>query len=244
MRKRFEYVYFQKSKVIGWALNKIKPGVKPTVMPFEEQWDFRKKILDVGCGAGTFICQLRKIGFEHVSGIDPFISFDTVYPNGISVEKKRITDLDEQYDIVYSHDVFEHVDDPAESLTAMRKCLKPGGVCIMVFPGVNAMYKRYKKDSYVIQAPQHYFLHSYRSLEIVAAKAGLKVASMKCEGNYLWYLKSELLVQETAFGETDSSDELEANFAQKELTKLKRIAQEDTQTNTGDGYSVLLVPTR
>ncbi len=35
---------------------------------------FRDRILDVGCGNGSLLAQLLKIGFTNLTGVDPFIN--------------------------------------------------------------------------------------------------------------------------------------------------------------------------
>jgi len=46
------------------------------------------KILDIGCGAGNLLLELRELGFIHLVGIDPYIEKDIEYKNGVKILKR------------------------------------------------------------------------------------------------------------------------------------------------------------
>jgi ubiquinone/menaquinone biosynthesis C-methylase UbiE len=48
--------------------------------------------------------------------------------------QKEIPYPDEFFDIVLSHDVLEHVEDPRISIAEIRRVLRPGGLSVNVFP--------------------------------------------------------------------------------------------------------------
>jgi SAM-dependent methyltransferase len=72
----------------------------------------RSLILDLGCGAGHFLLELRKQGFQKLVGADPFISSTIRYPNGVTVYKRLLEELHGAFDLIMLHHSFEHMPQP------------------------------------------------------------------------------------------------------------------------------------
>jgi 2-polyprenyl-3-methyl-5-hydroxy-6-metoxy-1,4-benzoquinol methylase len=95
--------------------------------------DLGHKILDVGCGHGVLVHEMRKRGYDAV-GSDP------APPDDPYLFRMRGTDLDSlgggRFDTVVSLETFEHVV-PAQlpaTLAAIGRVLKPGGKLIFTVP--------------------------------------------------------------------------------------------------------------
>ena len=99
------------------------------------------KILDLGCGNGSFTQYLSQQGFEAV-GIDPSES-------GIALAQKNFPDakfiqgdiynlpfdrLDHEFDYIISIDVIEHLYLPRIMPQVAKRCLKPNGKLIITTP--------------------------------------------------------------------------------------------------------------
>ena len=110
-RHRAKYS-FTGSDIIGAIIS--------TIAPYPGFYEYFKKskvnvnscILDVGCGYGKLLLWMRNEGFKNLLGIDPYIVESIHYPNGLSVLKKRIEDLDQKFDLIMFHHSFEHMMDP------------------------------------------------------------------------------------------------------------------------------------
>jgi hypothetical protein len=46
------------------------------------------RILDVGCGGGALLDRLARVGFNNLSGADPFIAADSETPRGVPLMKR------------------------------------------------------------------------------------------------------------------------------------------------------------
>jgi len=136
------------------------------------------KILDVGCGAAHLLHSMKEAGFKNVLGIDPFNKDEINYDNGLNIKKKSIHDLavkDKQgdWDLIMFNHSFEHVFDQQEVLEKTYQLLKPGGTCMIRIPTVTSWaWRSYGIDWVQLDAPRHFFLHSIKSMQLLAEQTG------------------------------------------------------------------------
>lgn len=191
----------------GGLLGKVLSGMQPLPLDFTIVGGYASdasKILDVGCGAGSYVRDLISVGFVNSHGIDPFIRQDIIYPNGATIKKLYIDDVEETYDIILSHHSLEHVPDPLGTLKAIRNKLAPrDGICILTVPVAEDLYRRYRENCYLIQAPQHFFLFSIDSVLMLIEQAGLSTERImrEAETNLEWFKTSELWSQNVSSNE-------------------------------------------
>lgn len=158
----------------------------------------QSRILDVGCGNGhKVLYPMAEAGFKNVAGCDPFIPHDLHYPNGLTIRKGGIAQMDGRWDIIMYHHAFEHVPDPLENLRQVYRLLEAGGVCILRLPTVSSYaWRKYREYWYQADAPRHFFLHSVRSMEILASQAGFRVAEVRFDATYKQFAESERYVRD------------------------------------------------
>lgn len=198
------------------------------------------KILDVGCGFGWYINDLSDIGFTDVSGIDPFIDKDLIYPNGVTVKKLYIEQVKGLYDIVISHHSLEHVPNPLQTLVSIRKRLNAGGICLLTVPVAEELYRQYKQNCYLIQAPQHFFLFSINAVIQLATAAGFQIEIVHRDSinTACWYKYSEIWKRGIANNEIEKS--VDSYFSREELHRLKNLELELRGEKKGDNVTFIL----
>src|SRR5581483_2908075 len=105
-------------------------------VPLENQ-----RILDVGCGIGTYVHRFRDFSDE-VYGVD--IDEEKVrqasarLPNIYHAAAAQLPFDDETFDVILLHEVIEHVASDAATIREAVRCLRPGGDLIIFAP--NRMY--------------------------------------------------------------------------------------------------------
>jgi SAM-dependent methyltransferase len=97
-----------------------------------------KVVIDFGCGAGAEAIEIAQHGARQVIGLD--VRESVLYrarrhaiEAGVGARCVFASETEEKADVLLSTDAFEHFDDPARVLRAMRDLLKPAGVAMIEF---------------------------------------------------------------------------------------------------------------
>lgn len=100
-----------------------------------------KRILDVGCGLGTYVERLRQFS-DQVYGIDIEVERVTEggrrLPNLLAAAAEELPFVDGCFDVVLLHEVLEHVQDDRRSIQEAYRLLTPGGRMVIFAP--NRLY--------------------------------------------------------------------------------------------------------
>jgi len=93
------------------------------------------KLLDLGCGAGSFLTEAQKAGYD-VSGqeISPFFIDYCRNVQNLTIYTGPIENLefkDACFDFITAFDLIEHHPDPASLLKEMRRLVKEGGMVVV-----------------------------------------------------------------------------------------------------------------
>ena len=237
-RIRNRYAIFNSGGLLGRVLNTISP-LPSDFCIIRDYATVCARILDVGCGIGSHINDLREIGFLNVSGIDPFIENDIAYPNGVIIRKMFVEQVTGWYDIILSHHSFEHVPNPVETLTAIRGRLNSDGVLLLTVPTAEDLYRRYRENCYLIQAPQHFFLYSIRSMFLVAQRSGLRIEKVIRDASNVvdWCKFSELWKKGIA--QNEMNEGIDRYFSSEELNGFARVEAELKRQHMGDNVTFI-----
>lgn len=237
---RNKYLILGKARILGFLINKFAPlPVDYSIIKYYAKID--SKILDVGCGKGAYLNDLAEVGFSNVSGIDPYIDNEVYYPNGVKVRKLFLEDLSEKFDVILSHHSFEHVPNPMQTLESIRECLNSRGVCLLTMPVAEELYRLYKENCYLIQAPQHYFLFSIKSFIMLAQKCGFIVERVirDAASTRDWHLYSELWSKDIVSSEVILAD-VNRYLEGDKLNELKCIESKLNNLGLGDNVTFVL----
>ena len=114
----------------GTALTKVEDYVSPP-----------GRLLDFGCGWGFFLQVARSRGWKPY-GIEPLpgTALHARARFGMDVVADVLRDdtyADDYFDVVTAFQVFEHLPDPNEVLSILRRCIRPGGVILIEVPNID-----------------------------------------------------------------------------------------------------------
>ncbi|MFO0868539.1 MAG: class I SAM-dependent methyltransferase [Pirellulales bacterium] len=139
------------------------------------------RVLDVGCGAGTFLARLKARHAVRAEGIDfkdlselPSLR-EVEFHRGLFYEQAC---PEQAYDLITMWHFLEHDYDPLRSLATARRLLKPEGRLVIEVPRLDSVtFRLYGNRWPGLQAPQHTVLYSREMLLKFVQKAGLEVVT-------------------------------------------------------------------
>lgn len=159
----------------------------------------RGRLLDVGCGFGFFLSQMRSLGFE-VQGVDisePALRYARERMDLI-VYNRPLTDFPEaSFDVLTAFYVIEHVPNPKEWIQQFFRLLKPGGLLVLRWPHTApiTLLTRPFYDFKLHDCPSHLSDFSVSTIRKLLLRNGF-VSVQTCIGGYTAPKKAKKL---TAF---------------------------------------------
>ncbi|HEX3099360.1 MAG TPA: class I SAM-dependent methyltransferase [Patescibacteria group bacterium] len=167
-----------------------------------------KKILDAGCGVGRFIYHVSKTQPENEFwGVD--ISAENIaeaqknFP-GIIFQQMSVESLDFpdfEFDVVYSRDVLEHVDNPIQAMAEMARVLAPYGKLIIKIPAEKSEHWLLKIRPSYFEEIHHLRIFSGTGLEDLVTQFGFRLLKKEPQGFldhfFLYFLFKSTTASET-----------------------------------------------
>jgi SAM-dependent methyltransferase len=194
-------------------------------------------VLDIGCGNGAVLSAMRRAGYSRLVGIDPYIPGDVHDGPGFRIMRMEASQLDGEFDFVMMHHAFEHVPDPAAMLRQIHRLLKPGKLALLQIPVADSYaWRTYGPDWVQLDAPRHLFLHTRRSIEILAAAAGLEVEDVIHASTGMQFWGSEQYARDIPHNDPRSVATGASNpvFSKAELRRFEAKAKELNRRGEGD----------
>lgn len=156
-----------------------------------------KKLLEIGCGKGTFLAKAAEGGFD-VYGVElnkVLISKLKQITQNIYTNDLLDLDLpDASFDVIYFRDVAEHIPNINPFLSKISALLKPGGTVFIDTHNIESIANRLTKQYHtVVFAFEHPIHWSPKSLTLAAERAGLRLKHLHLDHKYqrlgeiLWY---------------------------------------------------------
>lgn len=129
------------------------------------------RILDIGCGRGLMLKDLKDRGWE-VTGVE-FSEVSSEYAREvlgldvrIGADLKKCAFPDNHFDVISLWHVYEHVVDPSETLEEIKRILSPGGRLILEVPLFSSWQAKIERAKWLyLEAPRHLHHYSKKSLE-------------------------------------------------------------------------------
>ena len=154
-------------------------------------------ILDIGAGIGLFLSKFKEEGWD-VEGVEhskdasnyALKQFGIKIQSGDFLEKK----FTNKFDVITMNNVLEHLYEPLETLTKVKKTLKDDGFLIIAVPNLNSLgFKIFGKNWYSLQPPIHLYHFTPITINEMLKKAGfveINITYPNWEHNYFSLFES------------------------------------------------------
>ena len=205
-----------------------------------EPYRKNNKLIDVGCGIGYFLEAAKERGWEVYGTEFTEKAIQICSQKGIKM-KKGILDpknyMPEEFDIITSFEVIEHINNPIHELNSFHKLLRKGGLVYVTTPNFNSLLRYRLKSSYNnICYPEHLSYYTPKTLKKVFTSLGFMTIKIESTGISISRLKkSKGLVSEKAISPNSDDEKIRNQIENKKyLQHLKKIMN-SILTITGKG---------
>ena len=152
------------------------------------------KILDVGCGGGSYLYRLKQWGWE-TYGVEPSEtgakqakSLGLAVHHG-SLEKARFPDS--FFDAVRLSNVLEHLSDPKATLQQVSRILKPEGLVYITVPNTRSfVFWLFQDNWYALDSPRHVICYCPRTLQFLCDATGFEIADISFKAGPFNFVRS------------------------------------------------------
>jgi 2-polyprenyl-3-methyl-5-hydroxy-6-metoxy-1,4-benzoquinol methylase len=156
LRRYYDHNYWQSGRLKKSAALKIfyKWRMSGIVSYIRQNTKSGSKILDWGCGDGSFVKLLRAHGYE-CFGLDAYAAEpDASYIINATIDKPGFPE--NFFDIITCFHVLEHLKNPKRSIANAFKFLKAGGLMIVEVPNFDSLGSRIFRNRWQpLQIPTH-----------------------------------------------------------------------------------------
>lgn len=206
----------------------------------------RDSVLDVGGGGGGHVRVLRAIGFNEALAIDPFIEADVTLDGQLLAKKASIFDVTATYNLITFHHSLEHMDQQLAVLKKARSLLSKDGKILIRIPTVSSeAFDTYGANWSDLDAPRHFYLHSHKSISLLAESAGLQILDLWCDSASFQFWASEQYAADIPLIDPRSySQNPEASpFNASQIAELEVKSRKLNNNLRGDSICVVLSAT-
>jgi 2-polyprenyl-3-methyl-5-hydroxy-6-metoxy-1,4-benzoquinol methylase len=175
--------YGDKSKRFRRVIEALLPTFKVQRAKTIMHYKTTGRVLDVGCGRGVFLAEMRKRGWEVVGtelseGACGFAR-EELGLNVVACSDLRKCGFEtESFDVVTLSHVLEHLPNPLETLLEAARILEEDGLLFLAVPNVDSFQARISGPKWALwDVPRHYYHFSPETLRRMLDLAGFSVIS-------------------------------------------------------------------
>lgn len=233
---RFNYVLTGKG-LLGFIVQQLANAPDMLQWIKNASLTVKSKILDVGCGAGSLLLELHQLGFEHLQGVDPFLSNDIFYDNGVKIFKTELSEIKGTFDIIMFHHSLEHIATPKSYLNTAYRLLEPNGTVLIRVPIAGTFaWQHYGVNWVQLDAPRHLFAPTVKGMQHLAEQCGFEIFKIEFDSTALQFWGSEQYVRDIPLYDSRSYciNPAQSLFSKRDIAAFEARAKALNREQQGD----------
>jgi SAM-dependent methyltransferase len=161
-------------------------------------WHGQGRLLDFGCGSGTFIHRMRRLGWQ-VTGVDASASAvqrvrSELGLHALAGSLPHAGLRHDSFDVITMWQSLEHVHQPLTVLREARRLLAPGGKLIVSVPNIDSLpFRWFGQAWYGLDLPRHLTHFTPPTLRLMLEHAGFRINSLQLVRHSDWLRASAKL---------------------------------------------------
>lgn len=188
LRRRHGYVHAGGSTVLAETLGRVPPVHRAAIYSLNvllHRFVPGGALLELGCGSGAYLDLMRALGWGRVVGVDVSASAvrhvrDVLGIEAYAGDVRELGLPADNFDAVSLSHTLEHLHDPVEALTEIRRLTKPGGHIAIVVPSMSGLGARVLGRHWIgLDVPRHVVNFTPRGLRLALARAGLHSVALR-----------------------------------------------------------------
>jgi SAM-dependent methyltransferase len=195
--------------------------------------------LDVGCGEGQRLLEMKAIGFSKLTGVDPFMR-QSGRRSGIDFIRGELRDVDGRFDVVMLHHSLEHMANASQVVHDLQRVVGNNGIVIVRIPLIGSWaWEEFGGEWAQMDAPRHVHLFTEQGFSSLARSAGWKIVVVRYDADILQFTGSILRMRSINFyKDLGAASE---SFDKSELAKFRRRTKELNEMRRGDAAAFFLL---
>jgi SAM-dependent methyltransferase len=162
-----------------WLFNLVDPSI--FVVAQEGCKKCALNVLEIGCGAGNFLYELKlRYPLWNLRGADFSVkSIQTLKAEGIEAyvsDLRKLPEASRSQNVVYAFMIVEHLHYLEETLAEVKRVLKDDGKFVVAVPNIASwQFRFFGQYSYILHLPAHLYHFTESSLTTVMRQNGFEV---------------------------------------------------------------------